>query len=583
MKTVDPVAIEIVRSSLDTAADEMVIILMRTAHSAIVRESMDFSTALCDAEGRTVAQGLTTPMHLGSFYDAMRHLIAQYESRIGPGDVFIGNDPYVASGQHLPDIYVIKPIFSDAALIGWATTIAHHADVGGIVPGSNAIGATEIYQEGLRLPFLKLYEAGEANQAIFDIIATNVRVPQEVVGDIHAQLAACTAGERAYRDVFRRHGPERFPLYVEALHDIAERLARAAISEIPDGVYRFESYIDGLGEDPQPIILRTAVEVTGDTVRVDWEGTSKQVSGGINAPLSFTKSNVYAALRSVMPVDMPNAHGFTRPITVTAPVGSLLNAVHPAPCGARGITGYRVADCMFGALAQAVPEKVTADGAGGSTLPTFGGWQDGKPFVFSECVMGTWGAAFDHDGQEGVPHICSNQSNVPIEFIETDYPLRIERYGFVPDTGGAGRYRGGLSIEREYRLLCDEAILSVRADKSRFRPFGLFGGKAGAPASSVIDPDGAACALPILMTKPRLMSRNEVFRHVLAGGGGFGDPLERDPALVLSDMLDGKITAKHARAAYGVVAVEDADGWRIDAAETARVRAEMAGAGRDAR
>lgn len=552
-RDVDPALLEIVRSSLDTAADEMVIILMRTAHSAIVRESMDFSTALCDVSGCTVAQGLTTPMHLGSFYDAMRHLIDQFADRIQPGDIFIGNDPYLASGQHLPDIYVIKPVFRGDALIGWATTIAHHADVGGIVPGSNAIGATEIYQEGLRLPFLKLYASGQPNQAIFDILAANVRVPLEVLGDVHAQIASCSAGERAYRDLFERYGPDEMIWYLEELHDVAERLARSAIAEIPDGLYRFEDHIDGLGEEPEPIVLRVAVKIEGDCVAVDWTGTSGQVRGGINAPLSFTKSNVYAALRSVMPVDVPNCHGYTRPISVHAPRGSLLNALHPAPCGARGVTGYRVADCMFGALAQAVPDKVTADGAGGSALPTFGGWRDGKPFVFSECVMGTWGATSGHDGQEGVPHICSNQSNVPVEFIETDYPLRIERYALVADTGGPGRQRGGLSLVREYRLLCDEAVLSVRADKRRFPPHGLFGGREGAPASSTLKQTGAARQLPILMTEPQRMSKGEVFQHIMGGGGGYGDPLHRAPAAVLEDVLDGKVSQEHAFSQYGVV------------------------------
>jgi N-methylhydantoinase B len=337
---IDPALLEVLKSSFDAAADEMVIILMRTAHSAIVRESMDFSTALCDTQGRTVAQGLTTPMHLGSFYDAMRHLIDQYAGRIRPGDVYIGNDPYAASGQHLPDIYVVKPVFQDPDhLIGWATTIAHHADIGGIVPGSNALGATEIYQEGLRLPFLKLYDGGQENQAIFDIIATNVRVPREVLGDIHAQIAACNAGERTYRDVFERYGRKNVFGYLEELHDTAERLARAAIREIPDGTYTFTDHIDGLGEEPEPVIFQVELVVADDTVSVDWTGTSAQVRGGINAPLSFTKSNVYAALRSIMPVEVPNCHGYTRPITVTAPEGTVVNARHPAPCGARGITG----------------------------------------------------------------------------------------------------------------------------------------------------------------------------------------------------------------------------------------------------
>ena len=548
----DPILLEVMKNALETFADEMALILMRTAHSPIVRDSMDFSTALCDPEGQTLAQGLTTPMHLGSFYDAMRHLLAQFEGRIAPGDVFVGNDPYLASGQHLPDIYVIKPIFHDGALCGFATTIAHHADVGGIVPGSNSIGATEIYQEGLRLPFLKLHDAGRENGTILAILSANVRVPDKVLGDLRAQLAACTAGERGVLDLVRRHGADRVLVYGDALQDYAERLARARFRAIPDGTYRFVDHIDGLGDDPEPIEFRLALTIAGDEVTADWTGTAAQVKGGINAPLSFCKSNVYAALRSVMPGDVPNCHGFTRPIRVVAPPGTIVNCTHPAPCGARGITGYRIADCVFGALAQALPDAVAADGTGGSTLPTFAGWSGGRAFVFSECVMGVWGATSRHDGQEGVPHMCSNQANVPIEMIEVDYPIRIERYELVTDSGGPGRFRGGLSLLREYRALADDIFLGVRSDKRDHPPHGLFGGATGAPSSNVVVRAEREEVLPTLPVRPVVLQTGDVFRHVMAGGGGYGEPRERDPAAVVADVLDGKVSPDAAQRVYGL-------------------------------
>jgi N-methylhydantoinase B len=549
----DPILLEVFRNAFESSADQMALILMRTAHSPIVRDAMDFSTALCDASGQNLAQGLTTPMHLGSFYDAMRHLIGQYHGRIAPGDVFIGNDPYLASGQHLPDIYVIRPVFHGESLSGWAATIAHHVDVGGLVPGSNSLAAVEIHQEGLRLPFLKLVERGVVNAMLMDIIAANVRVPDQVLGDIHAQMAACLAGDRELAALLKRYGPDKVVEYGEALQDYSERLARAAIERIPDGTYRFSDHIDGLGEDPRPIEFHVAVTVQGDELTVDWTGTSPQVKGGINAPLSFCKSNVYAALRSVMPAEVPNCHGYTRPIHVVAPEGSVLNARYPAPCGARGITGYRIVDCIFGALAQAVPDQVAADGAGGSTLPSFGGWDGKKRFVFSECIMGTWGATSRHDGQEGVPHMASNQANVPVEMIESDYPIRIERYGFVPDTGGAGRYRGGLGVMREYRILADDIYFGVRSDKSVHPPHGLFGGEPGARAVNLIRSESGERVLPPMPMQPITLRTGDVYRHVMAGGGGFGDPLERDPESVRVDVLDGKVTIEHARAAYGVV------------------------------
>jgi N-methylhydantoinase B len=326
-----------------------------------------------------------------------------------------------------------------------------------------------------------------------------------------------------------------------------------------------------LGENPQPIEFHVAVTVHGEEITVDWTGTSAQVKGGINAPLSFCKSNVYAALRSIMPSEVPNCHGYTRPIHVIAPEGSLLNARYPAPCGARGITGYRIVDCIFGALAQAVPDQIAADGAGGSTLPSFGGWDGERRFVFSECIMGTWGATSRHDGQEGVPHMASNQANVPVEMIESDYPIRIERYGFAPDTGGAGQFRGGLALVREYRMLADDIYFGVRSDKCLHPPHGLFGGQPGAPAVNLIRSDTGEKRLPPMPMKPITLNAGEVYRHVMAGGGGFGNPLERDPKRVREDVLDGKVTVEHARDVYGVVLSEDAE-REIDAASTRILR-----------
>jgi N-methylhydantoinase B len=279
---------------------------------------------------------------------------------------------------------------------------------------------------------------------------------------------------------------------------------------------------------------------------------------------------VYAALRSIMPADVPNCHGYTRPIHVIAPEGSVLNARYPAPCGARGITGYRIVDCIFGALAQAVPDQVAADGAGGSTLPSFSGWQGGKRFVFSECVMGTWGATSRHDGQEGVPHMASNQANVPVEMIEADYPLRIERYGFAPDTGGPGRFRGGLGVVREYRVLTEDVYFGVRSDKALHPPHGLFGGDAGAPAVNLLRTGSQQRVLPPMPMLPITLSTGDLYRHVMAGGGGYGDPLDRDPGRVHTDLLDGKVSREHARAAYGVVFDEHAE---IDMDATRALRA----------
>lgn len=573
INNIDPVRLEVIKNGFDAIADEIALIILRTAYSPIVRDSMDYSTAICSKDGLTLAQGLTTPLHLGSFYDAMQNLIGKYKSNIYDGDIFIGNDPYVASGQHLPDIYIIKPIFIEGQLQGWATTLAHHADVGGIIAGSNSIGSTEIYQEGLRIPFLKLYEAGKLNTAIWELITINVRVPDLVLGDLQAQIVACEIGSREYKEMFENYGIETLNIYAQELQKYAESLARSEIEEIPDGNYKFVDYIDGLGEKPDPIKLNVSLIVSGDQVVIDWTGSSPQVKGGINSPLPFTKAAAYTALRSIMSSDIPNCHGYTRPIKIIAPEGSITNPVLPAPCGARGITGLRMIDCLFGALSEAVPNRVAADGWGGPSLPTFASFRDGKPFVFTETLMGTWGATAYNDGQDGVPHMGGNQSNVPIEMIELDYPLRIEEYGLVKDTGGAGKYRGGLSVIRSYRALEDDILLSIRSDKRKFPPHGLFGGKEGESSMSILKSGKDESIIPTLTTQPLYLKQNDLFQHVMAGGGGYGDPLEREPNLVLKDVIEEKISLNNASENYGVVIIKNSKNkFSIDIDATNKLR-----------
>ena len=570
----DPFVLEILKSAFDTVADDMALILLRTSYSGIVRESMDFSTAICDVHGQTLAQGVTTPMHLGSFYDAMRNLIVEYEGRVDPGDIFIFNDPYVAAGQHLPDIYIVKPVFEGTSLAGWATTVAHHSDVGGIVAGSNALGAPEVFAEGLRLPVIKFMERGKPVKVVWDIIATNVRTPDKVLGDLQAQVAACTTGERELKELFTRYGLETVTEYARHLHDYAERLARAEFRDIPDGTYRFTDHIDGLGPDPQELVLEAAVTVAGDGVSVDWTGSSDQVEGGINSTLPFTKACVYTALRSIMPAEVPNCYGYTRAIETIAPVGSIMNPVLPGPCGARGITGYRMIDCLFGALAQAVPDRVRADNSGGSTLPTISGWRDGVPFVFCETFMGNSGGSSTSDGQDGAPHIGANQCNVPVEMIESGYPIRIDSYGLVPDTGGPGKHRGGLSLIREYRILAETAELNVRSDKRRRPPHGLYGGKDGTPSWNIVNPGSEDRVLPVLLMAPERLKQGDVFRHIMSGAGGYGDPLERDPAHVLDDVIAEKVSIERAAADYGVV-VEDGEPPSLDLTASTELRRQM--------
>jgi N-methylhydantoinase B len=571
--TPDPITLELVKNALDTVVDEMAIALVRTAYSNNLKNSMDMSCALCDAEGRLVAQGLTLPLHLGSVPDAMAAVRRKFAGGIRPGDVFLLNDPF-EGGTHLPDFYILKPIHADSALVGWAVSIGHQLDVGGKTAGGNGCDATEIFQEGLRIPPLRLYAGGAPVEAVFDLVERNVRVPREVLGDVRAQVAACLTGERGYLELRRRHGGAGLAACTEALLDQAERLARHAIAAMPDGVYRFTDHIDEDGIDPEPIPIVVTVTVAGERLVADFTGSAPQVRGAINSPIPFTKSAVYACVRHLIGGDPPNNEGYFRPIEVVAPAGTIVNPVPPAPVAARGLTGFRIANAVFGALAQIAPGRVFACEVGGDTGVSIGGYDGARrPFVFLEFLFGSWGGRPTADGIDASSSAVVNFSNNPIEVIEAEYPIRIERYGYVPDTGGAGRFRGGLALVREYRFEEAEGTLQLRTDRRRFLPYGLQGGRPGTPSGNVLNPDTpAARALPAKCTLT--LRRGDVFRHVLAGAGGWGDPRARDPAAVRQDVREEKVSLEHARRAYGVAL--DPTTLEILPAETARLRAASA-------
>lgn len=569
-RATDALTLEVVKNALSSVADEMALMVMRSAYSPVVRDTLDYSTALCDRHGRVVAQGLTLAVQLGTFPTAMRYVLEEHGESARPGDVYITNDPYGYGGQHLPDIYVIKPIFVDGQLEGWAATMAHHSDVGGITPGSVAVHATEIYQEGLRMPLLKLYDAGEENTTLFRLIEKNTRQPTQVLGDLRAQLAACRAGEKGLAEIVRRYGPETAHAYMDELQALGERLMRAEIAALADGEYRFVDWIDGVGEEPEPLRIEVVLRVAGDELSIDFSGTSPQVDASINCPIGLVLAGCYCAIRGIAGTEIPNCEGYMRPIRVHAPEGTIVNPVLPAACGARGVVGYRVYDAVMGALAQVTPERVIAAGEGGPTLISFGGWQDGRPFVVTEVIVGTWGARTGQDGLEGVSNPLANLSNQPTELLEADLPLEVVRYGLVPDSGGAGRFRGGLAYEREFRVLAERAVLTIRSDRRHHPPYGLFGGGSGGSSDNVLASDGQVRHLPGMPMAAISVRRGDLYKHVSAGGGGVGSPLEREPQLVLEDVLDGKITPGAACELYGVVLSLDPPS--IDEESTAALR-----------
>ncbi len=572
--TVDPITFEVVQNALNSIADEMALVIMRSAYSPVVRDSMDYSTALCDADGAVVAQGLTLAVQLGSFPDIMRLIDRDHRADARPGDIFIANDPYGAGGQHLPDIYIVMPLFDGNTLAGYATTMAHHSDVGGITPGSVAIHAREIYQEGLRLPILKLYNAGKPNETLFSIIKKNTRSPIQVLGDLRAQISACRAGQRGLEQLIAKYSLHQLNFYYTALHDFAEKRMRAEIEALPDGVYTNTDYVDGVGEVPERLEIVVRIEIKGPEIYIDFEGTSDQIQAAINCPIAMVNSSAYCAIRCLAQEDIPNCEGYMRPIHITAPIGSILNPREPAACAARGVMGYRVFDAIMGALAKAMPERVIAGCEGGPILFSVGGENEGKPFVLTEVMVGTWGARRGLDGEEGVSNPAANLSNQPIELIEAELPLRVLRYGLVKDSGGAGKFRGGLAFEREFENLGNNAQFTIRSDRRDHRPYGVEGGEPGkASVNELTQSGGELKQIPTMPMCSYDLSHGDIVYMASAGGGGYGQPLERDIHAVLEDILDEKISPEAATRDYGVVLTNG----KIDMEATNNLREDMAG------
>ena len=567
----DPFAFELFKNSIFSIADEMALTITRTTYSGVLKDNMDFSTAFADGQGRLVAQGLTLPGHLGSIPTALEAVMRHFADDIAPDDIFIMNDPF-DGGMHLPDIFVFKPIHVERKRLAFAATVCHHTDVGGRVPGSNASDSTEIYQEGLRIPPLKMYERGKRNATLFSLIEKNVRVPVKVFGDLRAQLSACHIAEQQFLELVERYSADTVEVYMKEVIDYSERLTRAAIRELPNGEFSFEDWIDDDGIDlERPIRLFFRLTKKGDGIIGDWTGSSPQVKGAINGTLSWTKAVTYTAIKSVLPNDIPNNEGAFRPIEVIAPPGTITNAVLPAACAARGLTGFRMLDCAFGALAMMLPDKVFAASDGGNTGITIGGYDaERRPFIYVDFTTGAWGGRPWADGLDGNTNLLVNMASQSVEVTEAEHPIELLAYEFMTDRAGSGKFRGGASFRRDYRFREEEGILQVRSDRRRYRPYGLYGGEPGKPSWNFLNPDDENRLLPSKLTMD--IKRGDVFRHELAGGGGWGDPLKRDPLRVLKDVRNEFVSPQAARNEYGVVI--DLENWMVDERATEDLRAD---------
>jgi len=508
---IDAVELEILRNQLESVAEEMGEVLVRGAFSPNITERRDCSTALFDADGRLVAQAEHIPVHLGAMPEAVDAVL---DCDPVPGDVFVLNDPF-AGGTHLPDVTLVSPVAPDGDVVGYAVSRAHHADVGGMAPGSMPAGARDVYQEGLRLPPTRLVAGGERVEPVWDIVAANVRNPAQRRADLRAQLGANERGAERVGELLADHG-DRLLAAFDAVREYSRRRVAAELAEFPDGTYTASDVLEGDGVTDADVPIEVTVAVDGDRLDVDFSGTSPQVSGNVNAPLSVAKSAVYFAVRSVTDPDVPPNAGCYDPISVHAPAGSLLNPDPPAAVvGGNVETSQRVADVLFRALADAVPDRVPAAGQGTMNNLVVGG----TGFSYYETVGGGMGASRDADGPSGVQVGMTNTLNTPVEALEVAYPLRVEQYRLRRGSGGEGRRTGGDGLVRELTVETD-ATVSLLTERRRHAPWGLAGGADGDCGRNVIDGE----EVPAKVT--REVTAGTTVRVETPGGGGYGLPEE---------------------------------------------------------
>jgi N-methylhydantoinase B len=567
---IDPATFEIVKNSLYKIAEEMRVVLARTAYSPLLKSAGDYSCGVFDARGEMVAQGPDLPIHLGSMPDAVRAVVAAFAGDVHDGDVFIHNDPYFG-GSHLPDVNVVRPAFYENVLLGYACLRAHWPDVGSATPGSYG-AVTEIFGEGLRIPPLRLISRGVLNVDIEKIILANVRTPDERKGDLGAQLAATLRATDRLKALAQRYGSAELSGYMAEVMDYSERLMRALLADLPDGDGTFEDFCDGdgipddaLGNDA-PFWIRMAIQKRGDRLIVDFAGTDPQVKGPMNAPLSVTASGVFCGLKTAVDPNslVPPNSGCWRTIEIRAEKGTVVNAQFPAPVVyANHEISHRMADMVMGALANFMPEQVMACSQGTSAILTLGGFnpRTRRRYVSYETVKGGFGARPNQDGINVVASGISNTMNTPVEIMEMTFPVRIERYEINPDSGGAGQYRGGCGARRVWLMLAD-ATGALCMERMTSPPFGLLGGEAGAAAIvELMTPDGTTRRLP---SKGAFDApAGSVIDMVTPGSGGFGPVAERDSAAIGRDLLDGYVSATSAKRDYGIT---DPDALRIAAA-----------------
>ena len=556
---IDGILLEVIGNTFMSIAEEMGAVLVKSAYSTNIKERKDCSCALFDAAGNTIAQAEHIPMHLGSMLGLIGEIKRHFKlEEIKPGDMFIANDPYNGGGTHLPDIAVASPVFYDGEIVAFVANIAHHNDVGGRVPGSNAADSDSIYAEGIRIPTVKIFREGELDKDILNLILLNCRVRHIRLGDLNAQFACNKKGVQRMEDVCAKYGKETVALCMEELLDYSERKIRMALSAIPNGSHEFEDYLDSDGLGSDPIKLKVKVTIKDEDIELDFTDNPDQVKGAINLPLSALRASVYYAIRSIVDPSLPSNGGYYRAIHIKSRPGCILGCTEPAACAGRSDTAQRVADMIFGAMSEVVPHQVIAGSNSSITGVYFGGVSPdtGEYYVYMETFGGGSGARFNKDGLSCVQVHMSNTSNLPIESMEVEFPYMVERYELVTDSGGPGKYRGGLSMSKDIRVLGHDSEFTIKADRQKVPPYGLFGGKPGLPGLITIYPDTDEARTVDSKKSGNLLKANGVLRCQMPGAGGYGNPLERSRELLIKDLEEGYVSPESARRDYGMTQEE---------------------------
>ena len=552
--TLDPITLEIIWNSFRSVTDECFLTLQRSAFSTNIKERHDHSVAVLDSRGRLIVQAENAlPIHLASIGGLVEILLDKYSGDIAPGDIFIGNDPHVAGGTHLPDINLAAPVFDGETLIAFICNIAHHADVGGAVRGSMSGGLTEIYQEGLRIPVIRLYRKGELARDTLDLLLLNMRLPAERRGDLNAQIASCRLGIQRIEHLILRFG---IRLLLDAFEQIIERSRmriRNAIGALPDGEWSYADMMDDDGVAAQDVLIKLTIRKTGQGQVFDFTGSDPQVPGNINLTANAVRSSVCYVLKALLDPDMPNNEGVLQAFEIVAPVASIVNCRAPGSVALRANTCQRVVDIVLGAMSAVIPERTIASANGANTSMVFAGEDPttGSPYVYLETLGGGMGGRNDRDGKDGVQVHITNTSNLPVEAIEMEYPLRVEEYSLVVDSGGAGRWRGGLGLRRVVRPVGHVCEFSGAGERFRRGPPGIFGGEAGrAGAFRLLRADGSIENLPGKLTS-LILHPGDVVAVETPGAGGYGSPKERSREKLAEDLCSGKFTRRCIENHYG--------------------------------